>query len=97
MRIETPWGPWEAAPLGEVVALMRGLAAPWWVAGGYAMQAHEIEVQLLYKAKGTRPKDQADFEAVLPLLSDGQRRWLDEALETEHTTHPWRERLRRDP
>lgn len=202
-RIETPWGPWEAAPLDEVVALMRGLAAPWWVAGGYAIelavgrayrehgdvdiallrrdqiavrrlldgwdvhaavvpqtlrpwaldevlpeQAHDIwvrehpdgpwrfqlmldeadgeewtyrrdprirrslsgliveedgfhrlapEVQLLYKSKGMRPKDEADFEAVLPLLSDGQRRWLDEALETEHTTHPWRERLRHDP
>ncbi|WP_336206987.1 hypothetical protein [Nonomuraea sp. LPB2021202275-12-8] len=55
------------------------------------------EVQLLYKAKGSRPKDETDFEAVLPLLSDGQRRWLDEALETEHGTHPWHERLRRDP
>ncbi|PZG52084.1 amino acid transporter [Spongiactinospora gelatinilytica] len=203
MRIETPWGPWEAAPLDEVVALMRGLAAPWWVAGGYAIElavgrpyrehedvdiallrrdqlavrrllhdwdvhaavvprtlrpwaleevlpesAHDIwvrehpegpwrfqlmldeadgeewvyrrdprirrplagltveedgfhrlapEVQLLYKAKGRRPKDETDFEKALPLLSDGQRRWLDEALEMEHTTHSWRERLRRDP
>ncbi|MBF8186307.1 amino acid transporter [Nonomuraea sp. K274] len=200
MRIEAPWGPWEAAPLDEVVTLMRGLAAPWWVAGGYAIelavghayrehgdvdiallrrdqlavrrllsgwdvhvaavagtlrpwaldevlpeQAHDIwvrehldgpwrfqlmldeadgeewiyrrdsrirrplagltteedgfhrlvpEVQLLYKAKGARPKDETDFEAILPMLSDGQRRWLDKALETEHTTHPWRERLR---
>ena len=51
------------------------------------------EVQLLYKSKGLRPKDEADFEAVLPLLSEGQRRWLDEALGTEQTTHPWRERL----
>jgi len=50
--------------------------------------------RLLHKAKGSRPKDQADCEAVLPLLDDGQRRWLDEALETEHTKHPWRERLR---
>ncbi|MFC5835061.1 nucleotidyltransferase domain-containing protein [Nonomuraea insulae] len=202
-RIETPWGPWEAAPLAEVVALMSGLTTRWWVAGGYAIelavgqayrehgdvdialprqgqlavrhllkdwdvhaavvpqtlrpwaldevlpeQAHDIwvrehpdgpwrfqlmldetdgeewiyrrdprirrplaeltveqdgfhrlvpEVQLLYKAKGPRPKDEADFEAVLPLLNLAQRRWLDEALETEHTTHPWRERLRRDP
>lgn len=201
-RIETPWGPWEAAPLGQVVALMRGLAAPWWVAGGYAIelavghayrehgdvdiallrrdqlavrrlldgwdvhaavvpqtlrpwalgevlpeQAHDIwvrehpdgpwrfqlmldeadqeewifrrdsrirrplagltleqdgfrrlvpEVQLLYKSRGLRPKDEVDFEAVLPLLSEGQRRWLDEALETEHSTHPWRERLTPD-
>ena len=54
------------------------------------------EVQLLYKSRGLRPKDEADFEAVLPLLSEGERRWLDEALETEHTTHPWRERLASD-
>jgi hypothetical protein len=52
------------------------------------------EVQLLYKATDTRPKDEADFEAVLPLPSKGQRRWLDEALEIEHPAHPWRERLR---
>ncbi|GAA3681815.1 hypothetical protein GCM10022224_052590 [Nonomuraea antimicrobica] len=193
-RIETPWGPWDAAPLGDVVELMRGLTAPWWVAGGYAIElavgrayrehgdvdvgllrrdrlavrrllagwdvhlavagtlapwpldedlpgnVHDIwvrehpggpwrfqlmldeadgdewvyrrdarirrplagltleedgfrrlapEVQLLYKATGTRPKDEADLEAVLPLLSPAQRRWLDEALRTEHTVHPW--------
>lgn len=28
------------------------------------------------------------------VLPDGQRRRLDEALEIEHSTHPWRERLR---
>ncbi|MGW0807947.1 nucleotidyltransferase domain-containing protein [Nonomuraea sp. NPDC002799] len=202
VRVETPWGPWEAAPLGEVVELLRGLPVPWWVAGGYAIElavgrayrehgdvdigllrrdqlvvrrlldgwdvhvsvpgapsvlrpwaldevlperAHDIwvrehpdgpwrfqlmldeadeeewiyrrdprirrplaeltveqggfhrlvpEVQLLYKAKGPRPKDKTDFEAVLPLLSGGQRRWLDEALRTEHAAHPWCERLR---
>ncbi|MEV4799444.1 amino acid transporter [Nonomuraea sp. NPDC049421] len=202
VRIETPWGPWDAAPLGEVVALMRGLAAPWWVAGGYAIelavghsyrdhgdvdialprrdqlavrrlligwdvhvaavaqtlrpwaldevlpeQAHDIwvrehpegpwrfqlmldetegeewiyrrdprirrplarltieedgfrrlapEVQLLYKSKGMRPKDETDFQTVLPMLSDEQRCWLDEALEKTHSTHPWRERLRHE-
>src|SRR4051794_26613602 len=48
-RIETPWGPWEAAPLGEVVALMRGLAAPWWVAGGYAI---ELAVGHAYREHG---------------------------------------------
>ncbi|MFD0883920.1 nucleotidyltransferase domain-containing protein [Streptosporangium algeriense] len=202
-RIETSWGPWEAAPLDEVVALMRGLTAPWWVAGGYAIElavgrsyrdhedvdiallrrdqlavrrlldgwdvhaavvprttlrpwaldevlpehAHDIwvrehpdgpwrfqlmldeadgeewvyrrsprirrplaeltveengfhrlapEVQLLYKSKGMRPKDKTDFKTILPLLSQGQRHWLDKALETEHPTHPWREHLRRD-
>lgn len=48
-RIETPWGPWEAAPLGEVVALMQGLAVPWWVAGGYAI---ELAVGHAYREHG---------------------------------------------
>ncbi|GAB2955991.1 nucleotidyltransferase domain-containing protein [Nonomuraea fastidiosa] len=200
MELEDSWGRWEAAPLGEVVALMRGLAAPWWVGGGYAIQlavghayrehedvdivllrrdqlevrrlldgwdfhvpgltdglrpwaldevlpgqAHNVwvrerpggpwrfellledvdgqewiyrrdrrirrplaeltveadglrlvapEVQLLYKAKGTRRKDEVDFEAILPRLTQGQRCWLEAALEVGHDAHPWRERLR---
>ncbi|WP_165970080.1 nucleotidyltransferase domain-containing protein [Nonomuraea terrae] len=198
MRIETPWGTWEHAPLHEVVALLRELRAPWWVAGGYAIEravgrayrqhgdvdvalprrdqlavrrlldgwdahvaldgtlrpweagetlparAHDIwvrehpggpwrfqlmldeidgeqwvyrrdprirrplagltvaddgfrrlapEIQLLYKAKGVRPKDETDFAAVLPVLTDEQRRWLAGALETEHIAHPWITRL----
>nr|WP_328808165.1 amino acid transporter [Nonomuraea antri] len=51
------------------------------------------EVQLLYKAKGRREKDELDFTHTLPLLSEAQRRWLDEALELEHGAHPWRDRL----
>ncbi|YCK40441.1 nucleotidyltransferase domain-containing protein [Actinomadura sp. ATCC 39365] len=199
--IDTPWGPWEAAPLEEVVALLRGLAAPWWVAGGHALElaagrayrehddvdiallrrdqlavrrlltgwdvhaaitpgtlrpwpvdellpasAHDIwvrdhpdapwrfqlmldeaagdewiyrrdprirrpltdltimrngfrhlapEVQLLYKSTAPRPKDEIDFETVLPLLDDSRRHWLAAALRTEHTTHPWLTRLHR--
>ncbi|MGN9842029.1 nucleotidyltransferase domain-containing protein [Nonomuraea sp. H19] len=199
-RIETLWGPWDHAPLDEVVELFRGLAVPWWVSGGYAIElavgrayrehgdvdlsvlrrdqlaarrllsgwdphvagvpgglrpwepeevlpeeAHDIwvrehpdgpwrfqlmldeadgddwvyrrdprirrtlgtltveergfrrlapEVQLLYKAKGRRAKDDTDFAEVLPLLGEDQRRWLDAALRTEHGTHPWRARLR---
>ncbi|PZG05054.1 nucleotidyltransferase domain-containing protein [Nonomuraea aridisoli] len=198
MRVDTAWGIWDHTPLPDVVALLRELRAPWWVAGGYAIeravgrayrehedidvalprrdqlaarrlldgwdphvaldgtlrpweagetlaaQAHDIwvrerpggpwrfqlmldetdggqwvyrrdhrirrplagltvaddgfrrlapEVQLLYKAKGVRPKDEADFAAVLPVLTDDQRRWLAEALEIEHGTHPWLSRM----
>lgn len=53
------------------------------------------EIQLLYKAKSPRPKDELDFDEVLPRLDDVRRAWLDEALATEHGTHPWQARLRR--
>nr|WP_223184396.1 amino acid transporter [Streptomyces sp. CBMA152] len=51
------------------------------------------EVQLFYKAKATREKDQADFEAVLPRLGSAQRAWLLEALDLCEPRHPWRKRL----
>ena len=44
------------------------------------------EIQLLYKSKAMRPKDEADLRAVLPRLDDGARAWLREAL---GPPHPW--------
>jgi hypothetical protein len=49
---------------------------------------------LLYKAKATRPKDEADFEACLPLLGTDRRTWLHDALERVHPGHAWITRLR---
>ncbi|HEU5344654.1 MAG TPA: aminoglycoside adenylyltransferase [Ktedonobacterales bacterium] len=51
------------------------------------------EIQLLYKAKGLRPKDEADFRQTLPALSLEQRDWLREALLQAHPQHPWLGRL----
>lgn len=51
------------------------------------------EIQLLYKARSLRPKDQADFEAVLPLLDYQRRDWLRAALVTTLPGHPWLARL----
>jgi aminoglycoside-2''-adenylyltransferase len=51
------------------------------------------EVQLFYKAKQTREKDEVDFEAVYPLLDQDQRAWLLAALNTTAPEHPWRRRL----
>ncbi|MEU3535141.1 amino acid transporter [Streptomyces murinus] len=51
------------------------------------------EVQLFYKAKATRDKDETDFEAVLPLLEEGQRVWLAEAIKVIAPDHPWLRRL----
>lgn len=47
------------------------------------------EVQLLYKSKGLREKDVADFRAVLPYLSAGERDWLRAALDMVSPRHPW--------
>lgn len=38
------------------------------------------EVQLFYKSKEPREKDEQDFSAVLPLLSAPQRAWLSDAI-----------------
>jgi hypothetical protein len=47
------------------------------------------EVQLLYKAKARRAKDEADFATVAPLLDVGARRWLRSALALVHPAHDW--------
>jgi len=47
------------------------------------------EVALLFKAKGDRGRDQADFETALPRLDRERRRWLRAALEAAHPGHRW--------
>jgi len=53
------------------------------------------EIQLFYKAKSPRPKDEADFTAVVPFLAAAQRRWLSDTLTQAYGEHPWRDRLSR--
>lgn len=45
------------------------------------------EVLLFYKAIDRRRRDQRDFEALLPLLTEDQRAWLNEAI--GKLRHPW--------
>jgi Aminoglycoside-2''-adenylyltransferase len=52
------------------------------------------EIVLLYKAKHTRAKDDADFADALSLLDEEQRQWLAEALELVHPGHRWLAELR---
>jgi hypothetical protein len=52
------------------------------------------EATILFKAKHTREKDDADFAAVLPLLDPARRRWLGDALELVHPGHRWLDELR---
>jgi hypothetical protein len=52
------------------------------------------EVQLLHKAPGLRPKDQADFDACESRLEPEARAWLRAAVDVAHPGHPWLSRLR---
>ncbi len=49
------------------------------------------EIQLLYKAKARRPRDDADFRSTLPHLDARRRSWLRAALvkTLSSTDHPW--------
>ncbi|MFF3442036.1 nucleotidyltransferase domain-containing protein [Streptosporangium sp. NPDC002721] len=100
---EDPEGPWRIQLMLDEAdgddwvyrrdsRIRRSLASFTVAEDGFSRIAPEI--QLLYKAKGRRPKDERDFTEVLPRLDGARRAWLDEALATEHGTHPWRERLR---
>lgn len=56
----------------------------------HQMSCVRVEVQLLYKAKGNRAKDQHDFQACLPRLTPEAKLWLRQALLIEHPSgHPW--------
>jgi hypothetical protein len=47
-------------------------------------------VQLLWKAAAPTEKDELDRAVVTPLLTDAERRWLDDAIAQAHPTSPWR-------
>jgi hypothetical protein len=51
------------------------------------------ELILYYKAQETRPRDEADFDALLPLLAGSQAGWLQEALRQTRAGHHWLSRL----
>lgn len=47
------------------------------------------EVVLLYKSKGHRSQDDADFDVVSPHMSSDARAWLAEAMRLADASHPW--------
>ncbi|TLZ50822.1 MAG: hypothetical protein E6K18_06455 [Methanobacteriota archaeon] len=55
------------------------------------------DIVLLYKAKASRPDDEADFRATFPVLPADHRRWLMDAIERVHPGHPWIASLRSPP
>lgn len=50
---------------------------------------------LLFKAKHLRPKDQADFDNCLLVMSRDERSWLTAALDRFHPGHVWSDALRK--
>jgi hypothetical protein len=88
-RMLTQWGPWEPArpahpapiaSLGSITADGIPYLAP--------------EIQLFYKAKAPRSKDETDFTATLPILTEPQQQWLSYALSLVYGPgHPWHARL----
>jgi hypothetical protein len=51
------------------------------------------EIVLVYKARLRRAKDEPDFEATLPVLTDARRAWMREALRALVPDHHWLDRL----
>ena len=52
------------------------------------------EIVLTYKATNRRAKDDLDFDATLPILTEDRRRWLEATLSELVPDHHWLERLR---
>jgi hypothetical protein len=69
------------------------LAEEIWMRSCLGMPILVPEIQLLFKAKGHRPKDEHDFQQALGLLTAAQRAWLREALAIVHPSDPWLEAL----
>jgi Aminoglycoside-2''-adenylyltransferase len=67
--------------------IRRPLADIVWHLDGIAYLAPEI--QLLFKSKTVRPKDEHDFRDAAPQLDEGQRLWLRGALELTAPGHSW--------
>lgn len=63
-----------------------------WTADGVTYL--QPEIQLLYKARGLRPKDRRDFDATLPALDPDRRAWLADSLARTVPGHPWLDALR---
>jgi hypothetical protein len=47
------------------------------------------EIQLLYKARHHKDKDERDFQGALGRMTAEQRAWLRRALEIVHPGDPW--------
>ena len=84
MRKETPWGVWDHLSLSELVGILDGLPVPWWVAGGYAIDA--------FAGSGRREHDDIDvslFHADQRAVQDHLAGWELHAADPPGTLRPW--------
>jgi hypothetical protein len=64
----------------------------WRTAGGLPVLRPEVE--LLYKSREQRRRDDEDLDHALPLVDPDAVRWLAAAVATAHPQSPWLPRLR---
>ena len=80
---------WRAADPNEAWTWFSSLDAPWWIAGDTGLPFLAPEIQLLYKSKQMRARDQVDFNRTAPRLTAAARAWLLESLEYVDPEHRW--------
>lgn len=89
MLDETEDGNWVYRRDGRIRLPQRDL---WWERKG--VRYIRPEVQLLYKSRSRRPKDEVDFTVVMPLLGHDELGWLEAALALSDPSNPWLTRVR---
>lgn len=82
--MEPDLGPWDPLTPAEVVEVLGGLGAPWWVAGGWAIDLHV----------GRRTREHADTDVLvlrhdLPLVQRHLAGWDLHAADPPGTLRPW--------
>jgi hypothetical protein len=78
-------GRWEPLSVGEVAALFAPLPAPWWIAGGWAID--------LFVGSPTRPHDDIDVQILRRdqlIIQETLRDWELWAVGPPGTLRPWR-------
>lgn len=81
---DTPWGTWDHIPLPAVVEVLRDFPRPWWVAGGYAIDA--------FAGNNRREHDDIDvglFAADQTIIRRHLREWDLHAADPPGTLRPW--------
>ncbi|MFK8844012.1 nucleotidyltransferase domain-containing protein [Streptomyces sp. Ac-502] len=90
-----PWAPGETLPSASTTSGAGRAPRP---PAGRRPRRHlrrrGADVQLFYKARTPRPKDEQDFDAALPVLTERQRGWLADAITDTYGPPPWLGRLR---